>query len=54
MIVVFDVVVNGEVKETIKPGNQRLQNIYAFMKTQIQLMKQKYGNGVRVDRRIVY
>lgn len=54
MIIVFDVMVNGEVKETIKPINKRLKNIYAYVKEQIKVMKMKYGNGIVVKRRIVY
>lgn len=54
MTVVYDVVVNGEVKETIKPINQRLQNVYSYVKEQIELMKKKYGTGLIVNRRIVY
>lgn len=54
MLVVFDVIVNGEVKETIRPKNQRLKNVYDYVKEQIALMKMKYGNGIRVTRRIVF
>jgi len=54
MFVVYDVLVNGEVKETIKPMNQRLKNMYTYVKEQIELMKLKYGNSIVVNRRIVY
>jgi len=54
MMVVFDVVVNGEVKETIKPINQRLKNVYTYVKEQIEVMKLKYGSGIILNRRIVY
>jgi hypothetical protein len=54
MFVVYDVVVNGEVKETIKPMNKRLKNMYSYMMEQIVVMKLKYGNTVIVNRRIVY
>jgi hypothetical protein len=54
MMVVFDVVLNGEVKETIKPINQRLKDVYSYVKDQIELMKLKYGKGIIVNRRIVY
>lgn len=54
MMVVFDVVVNGEVKETIRPINQRLKSVYTYVKEQIELMKLKYGNSIIVNRRIVY
>lgn len=54
MMVVFDIVVNGEVKETIMPINQRLKNVYTYVKDQIELMKVKYGNAIVVNRRFVY
>jgi hypothetical protein len=54
MVVVYDVVVNGEVKESIRPVNQRLKNVYVYVKEQIELMKLKYGNGIIINRRIVY
>lgn len=54
MVVVYDVVVNGEVKETIKPINQRLNNVYTYVKEEIELMKLKYGNNIVLNRRIVY
>jgi hypothetical protein len=50
----YDVVVNGEVKETIKPPDQRLQQIDAFVKQQVQLLKVKYGNGIVLNRRVLY
>lgn len=53
-MVVYDIVVDGEVKETIHPMNQRLKNMYAYVKEQIKLMKSKYGSNIRVNRRIVY
>ncbi|KIL38517.1 mechanosensitive ion channel protein MscL [Gordoniibacillus kamchatkensis] len=53
-MVVYDVVVNGEVKETIRPKTGRLKNVYAYVKEQIALMKLKYGNGIVVTRRIVF
>lgn len=54
MMVVFDVVVNGEVKETIRPINQRLKSVYKYVKDQIELMQVKYGNNIIVNRRIMY
>jgi hypothetical protein len=50
----YDVVVNGEVKETIKPPAQRLKQIDAFVKQQIQLLKLKHGSGIVVNRRVLY
>jgi hypothetical protein len=54
MVVVYEVVVNGEVKETIRPKTQRLKNVYTYVKEQIELMKLKYGNGIIVNRRLVF
>jgi hypothetical protein len=54
MVVVYDVVVDGEVKETIKPVSQRLKDVYTYVKDQIAMMKEKYGSGIIVNRRIVY
>jgi hypothetical protein len=53
-MVVYDIVLNGEVKETIKPLDQRLKNMYYHTKEQIKLMKAKYGKNIVVNRRILY
>jgi hypothetical protein len=50
----YDVVVGGVVKETIKPPDQRLKQIDAFVKQQIQLLKLKHGSGIVVNRRVLY
>jgi hypothetical protein len=54
MVVVYDIVVNGEIKETIKPRKERLKEIYAFMLEQTKLMKAKYGDTVKIKGRMVY
>jgi hypothetical protein len=54
MLVEYDVVLNGEVKETIKPINQKLKDVYTYVREQIEMMKVKYGSGITVNRRIVY
>jgi hypothetical protein len=53
-MVVFDIVLNGEVKETIKPMNQRLKDIYAYMAEQKKRIKAKYGKQAVISRRMIY
>lgn len=53
-MVVYDVIVNGEIKETIKPLNQRLQFIIAYVTEEARLMSRKYGTTVYLSRRIIY
>jgi hypothetical protein len=53
-MVVFDVIVNGEVIETIKPKTQKLKVIVEFVKEQMIIMNQKYGNNFIINRRFIY
>ncbi|MGO4270072.1 mechanosensitive ion channel protein MscL [Paenibacillus sp. TAF58] len=53
-MIVYDIVLNGEIKETIKPRKNRLKEIYAFMVEQSKLMKAKYGDNVKIKGRMVY
>ncbi|MEC0228785.1 MULTISPECIES: mechanosensitive ion channel protein MscL [Paenibacillus] len=53
-MLVYDIVVNGEIKETIKPRKNRLKEIYSFMLEQSKLMKVKYGENVKIKGRMVY
>ncbi|SDO44384.1 hypothetical protein SAMN04487897_11473 [Paenibacillus sp. yr247] len=53
-LIVYDIVLNGEIKETIKPRKNRLKEIYTFMLEQTKLMKAKYGDNVKIKGRIVY
>ncbi|NEW08483.1 mechanosensitive ion channel protein MscL [Paenibacillus sp. SYP-B3998] len=53
-MIVYDIVVNGEIKETIKPRKNRLKEIYAYMLEQSKLMKVKYGENVKIKGRMVY
>jgi hypothetical protein len=53
-VIVYDVIVNGEIKETIKPTSQRLKDMYAFVTEQINLMKKKYGYNIKINRRVIY
>jgi hypothetical protein len=52
-MVVFDVIVNGQIKETLKPANQRLREMHWFMVDHIQIMKEKYGDNFQISRRII-
>jgi hypothetical protein len=53
-VIVYDIVLNGEVKETIKPIKKSLKEIYAYMLEQTKLMKAKYGENVKVKGRMIY
>jgi hypothetical protein len=53
-MVVFDIIVNGEVKETINPRTQKLKAMVEFVKEQMKVMKQKYGNNIIINRRFIY
>ncbi|QAY68166.1 mechanosensitive ion channel protein MscL [Paenibacillus protaetiae] len=53
-MIVFDVIVNGEVKETIKPLNQKLKDIYLFMQKESHGLTQKYGANIYLNRRMEY
>lgn len=53
-MIVFDVVVNGEVKETIKPGTQKLKDIYAYVRQESKGLMQKYGSNIYLNRRVEY
>lgn len=53
-MVVFDVVVDGKVVQTIRPLNQRPREMYWFMVDQMQKITAIYGNRASVHRRVVY
>lgn len=53
-MIVYDVAVNGQLIQTIKPANQRPNEMYWFMVDQIQSFRKKYGTEVTVYRRFVY
>lgn len=55
-MIVFDVIVNGKITETLKPKSQRLRDIYDFVNEQMKLLGRKYGyhDGVHLKRRIIY
>jgi hypothetical protein len=53
-MVVYDIVVNGELKETIRPINQRLKDMYWYMIDQMDVMRGKYEGEIKVFRRNTY
>ncbi|MFD1956260.1 mechanosensitive ion channel protein MscL [Paenibacillus thailandensis] len=53
-MIVFDVVVNGEVKETIKPRTQKLKDICAFVQQESRSLTKKYGSNIYLNRRVEY
>ncbi len=52
-MVVYDIILNGEVKETIVPLNQRLKEMYWFMVDQLELLRKKYGENILIKRRVL-
>lgn len=52
-MIVFDVVVNNEIKETIKPASQNLHDIHWCMVDRVEELKVKYGDAFIVFRRLV-
>jgi hypothetical protein len=53
-MVVFDVIVDGEIKLTLQPLNQRRQEMYWFMVDQVQMLREKYGENYRICRRTIH
>jgi hypothetical protein len=53
-MIVFDVIVDGSVKETIQPKTQKLREIHDYLNEQMKLLNRKYGYNVFVKRRIIY
>lgn len=54
MKIVFDVTVDGKVKETIQPQSQRLKEIHSFIKAESSGLIKKYGSNVYINRRFIY
>ncbi|MCJ8011327.1 mechanosensitive ion channel protein MscL [Paenibacillus sp. KQZ6P-2] len=53
-MIVFDVIVHGEVKETIHPISQRLHAMLAQVTEEARRLSKVYGTPVQVNRRIIY
>ncbi|MGO4369795.1 mechanosensitive ion channel protein MscL [Paenibacillus sp. 2TAB19] len=54
MKIVFDVAVDGKVKETIQPNDLRLKDIHNFVQAQSTALIEKYGSNVYLNRRVIY
>ncbi|MNW08640.1 hypothetical protein D3C71_2054610 [compost metagenome] len=53
-MIVYDIFVNGRIRETITPRKQRLKEINTYMLEQMKVMRAKYGEQVIVKGRMVY
>jgi hypothetical protein len=53
-MIVFDIIVDGIVKETIRPNVRKLRDISVFVNEQMKLMRRKYGYGVHIKRRMIF
>ncbi|GIO65499.1 mechanosensitive ion channel protein MscL [Paenibacillus sp. JTLBN-2024] len=53
-MIVFDVIVHGEVKETIRPISQRLHEMLVQVTEEARRLSRAYGTPVQVHRRIIY
>jgi hypothetical protein len=53
-MVVFDIIVNGELTETITPVNQKLRDIQMYMHDRVYELKLKYNNNFEINRRVIY
>lgn len=53
-MVVYDVVVDGKIVQTIRPLNQRPKEMYWYMVDQMHRITAVYGNRASVYRRILY
>ncbi|WP_158606782.1 hypothetical protein [Paenibacillus ginsengarvi] len=52
-MIVFDVVYNGAVQETLRPSNQNRTEMYWFLVDRIPVLQQKYGSLFTVYRRTI-
>lgn len=50
-MIVFDVLVRGQLQETLRPANQSQREAYWFIVDRIPLLVQKYGLDVTICRR---
>ncbi|GIO30587.1 MULTISPECIES: mechanosensitive ion channel protein MscL [Paenibacillus] len=53
-MIVFDVIVHGEVKKTIRPISQRLHAMLDQVTEEARRLSRLYGTPVEVKRRIIY
>lgn len=53
-MIVFDVIVDGRIRETIHPQSVKLREMTSFINQQMKALGRKYGYGVQIKRRMVY
>lgn len=53
-MIVFDVMVDGQHVDTVKPTNQRPREMYWIMVDHIHNLRTKHGNNVSLHRRIIH
>ncbi|MFC6332359.1 mechanosensitive ion channel protein MscL [Paenibacillus septentrionalis] len=53
-MIVFDVIVDGEKIETLRPMTSRLRELKQFIDQQVEQLVEKYGANVYLSRRFEY
>lgn len=53
-MIVFDVIVNGNKIDTLRPMASRLKDLRLFIDQQFEQLVEKYGQNVYLNRRIEY
>ncbi|MGN7357678.1 hypothetical protein ACTHPF_09925 [Paenibacillus sp. SAF-054] len=53
-MIVFDLIIHGEVQETIRPLTQRLHAMLAQVTEEARRLSLLHGVPVQVNRRIIY
>lgn len=53
-MIVFDVIVDGEKIDTLRPMTSRLRELQMFIDHQFQKLVEKYGANVYLSRRFEY
>jgi len=53
-MIVYDVIVNGQKIETLRPMTSRLKELLHYIEGQISMLEEKYGSEVRLTRRFEY
>lgn len=53
-MIVYDVIVNGQKIDTLRPMTSRLKELRQFIEQQFSLLEEKYGSNVHLSRRFEY
>jgi len=53
-MIVFDVIVDGTKVDTLRPMASKLRDLRNFIDQQFELLVEKYGQNVHLNRRIEY